>query len=222
MLALVALSFASCDKETEGVTGITIYPVLELEGESTLIVDKGTPFEEPGYTATLDGEDVSDQVVVNSDVDTNTSGIYSVSYTITNSDGFSKNASRTVVVLDPSDDVEGVYTVDAESYRNYKGTITNYGASFDILVINKGDYYYVDDLMGGWYCQRAGYGSKYAMEGYIAIADDGSIELLDSSVAGWGDSADDFEGTYDFATHTFDIVTYYASVIEFHFTMTKN
>ena len=60
------------------------------------------------------------------------------------------------------------------------------------------------------------------MEGYIAIADDGSIELLDSSVAGWGDSADDFEGTYDFATHTFDIVTYYASVIEFHFTMTKN
>ena len=115
MLALVALSFASCDKETEGVTGITIYPVLELEGESTLIVDKGTPFEEPGYTATLDGEDVSDQVVVNSDVDTNTSGIYSVSYTITNSDGFSKNASRTVVVLDPSDDVEGVYTVDAEA-----------------------------------------------------------------------------------------------------------
>lgn len=241
MLAVVALSFASCEKETEGVTRITIYPVLELDGESTLILEKGSTFEDPGYTATLDGEDVTEDVVVVSNVDMNKSGIYTVAYSITNVNGFSSTASRKVIVLDSSDEVEGFYTVTADSYRIYytfkedkktvdKETTTPFGATFEILVINQGDgSYFVSDLMGGWYCQRAGYGEKYALEGTISINDDKSLTHLESYIAGWGNSADDLTGTYDAAKHTFTYVLYYGkgedypiSQIEFHVTMNKN
>ena len=47
--AVVAMTLAaSCTKESEGLTRITYYPVLELEGETTMLVDKGSSFNEPG------------------------------------------------------------------------------------------------------------------------------------------------------------------------------
>ena len=126
-------------------------------------------YEEPGYTAILNGEDVTDQVKVTTNLDINESGVYTIRYSIANADGFSSSASRTIIVLDPDDEIEGIYATDPEeSYRDYNGIVL-YQLSFDILVFNRGDYYEVDDLLGGWYCQRAGYGSNFAMWGAIDI-----------------------------------------------------
>jgi hypothetical protein len=72
--------------------------------------------------------------------------------------------------------------------------------------------YNVDDLLGGWYCQRAGYGTNYAMAGVIAIEDDGSVICLANGVPGWGDEADAFEGTFDAATGTFNLKVTYAAM----------
>lgn len=224
LAGLLALFFtAGCQKAEPGLIDVTYYPVLTLEGDATLVLDKGSSYEEPGYTAILNGEDVSGQVVVSSNVNMNASGVYSIGYSIVNKDGFSSSASRTVIVLDLNHPVEGLYVTDPQlSYRNYNG-ITPYGRSFTILVIDKGDYYEVDDMLGGWYAQRAGYGSAYAMQGAITVDADGNVELLDSYVPGWGDSAESmYDAHFDAATSTFTWgIEYTANPLNFIVTMTK-
>lgn len=204
----IAMIFNSCtDDSTEGLTRITYYPELTLEGDKTLYLDKGTSFTDPGYTAILNGEDVSDQVEISTNLNTNKSGIYTISYSIMNADGFSSSASRKVIVTDPNDAIEGIYYTDPESYRLYNGAQVAYGNSFTILILNNGDgTYSVDDLLGGWYCQRAGYGSNYAMQGIISVSADGSIDMLASYVPGWGDTATGMtDGKFEDGTITWNL-----------------
>ena len=214
MLAMVSFALTSCgDKDSEGKSRFTYYPVLELDGDEYMVVDKGSTFQDPGFSATLNGEDVSSQVTVNSNVNTGKSGIYTVVYSIVNSDGISASAKRTVVVLDPNNAVEGFYLVTPTSYRLRQGAQVAYGRAFEILIIDNGDGSYdIDDMLGGWYCQRAGYGTKYAMEATITIADDGTVDCIYNYVPGWGDGLDDFEGTFDAATSTFQINAVYAAM----------
>ncbi|MBQ6916635.1 MAG: DUF5012 domain-containing protein [Prevotella sp.] len=218
LFAFVALVMTSCSKDSEGLSRLTYYPVLELAGEEYMVVDKGTTFQDPGFTATLNGEDVSGDVTVNSNVDTNKSGVYTVVYSIKNSDGITANAKRTVVVLDPNSAIEGFYINQATSNRNG----TAYGRAFEVLVIDNGDgTISVDDLLGGWYCQRAGYGTNYAMQAIIEVAADGTLTLVDSYVPGWKDGADSLEGTFDAATGTFNFVCVYAGTLTFTETWIK-
>lgn len=223
-LLMAGLAFTGCtDDSTDGMTRITYYPELSLEGDATMYVDNGSEYVEPGYSALLNGEDVTDQVIVSGSVDATTSGIYSITYTIYNEDGFSSTATRTVIVLDATDPVEGIYDTDPANYRLYSGAQVAYGGSYEILVINYGGYYYVDDLLGGWYRDRAGYGDSYAMQGYILVNDDNSIELLDSYVSGWGDSAEFMsDGKFDPATGTLSwMIEYTTYPMDFYVTMYK-
>lgn len=219
--AVIAMAFAaSCTKASEGLTGITYYPVLTLEGDDYMVVDKGAAFVDPGYTATLNGEDVTDQVVVDSNVNTAQSGIYYINYTITNVDGFSSSASREIVVLDPNDPIEGFWYSTTDSYRLYGGNQVAYKYNLEVLIINQGNgVYYFDDLLAGWYCQRAGYGSRYAMGGHVKI-NGSTISLVDSYIQGWGDSLLGWaDGKYE--NDTISYVATYVSGMEFHVTLTK-
>lgn len=225
MSLLVVGSFWSCDDDsTEGMTRITYYAKLTLNGASTIYVDKGTTFTDPGFECTMNGEDVADQVQVSSNVDTSKSGVYSVNYSIVNADGFYSNASRKVVVLDPTDPFEGIFSVDPSSYRLYNGATVAFGRAFELLIINRGDgTYSIEDLFGGWYWQRAGYGTSYAMGGVIAFEADGSISMISSYLQGWGDSALALtDSQYDAATSTISYVVEYASGMKFYVTMYKN
>lgn len=220
LFALVALVMASCgDKKSEGLSRITYYPSIQLEGDSYLVWEKGVAYEEPGYVSELNGEDVTSQVTVSGAVDVNKSGIYTLTYTtVKNSDGFDASASRTVVVLDSSSAIEGFYMNQATSNRNG----TAYGKDFQVLVIDNGDgTISVDDLLGGWYCQRAGYGTKYAMSGVLGVAEDGTLTLISSYVPGWGDGLDSFEGKFDAATSTINFVCVYAGSLTFTETWVK-
>lgn len=214
IFALISMALVSCeDKETEGLSRFTYYPLLELEGESYMVVGKGTNFQDPGFSATLNGEDVSSQVTVSSNVNTNKSGVYTVVYSIKNEDGIAANAKRTVVVLDLNSAVEGFYQITPDSYRLREGAQVAYGSPFEMLIIDNGDgTYNVDDLLGGWYCQRAGYGTNYAMAGVISIAGDGTLSAIRTSVPGWGDAADSVEGTFDAATGTLSMKVVYAGM----------
>lgn len=223
IMALPILFLGSCEKESEGVTRITYYPVLILDGDETVIVNQGGSYVEPGYSATLNGQDVTSEVVVNDNIDATKSGVYSVKYKITNSDGFSSSASRTIIVLNPNDDVEGIYAVDPNSTRDYGGTIAKYGKPYEFLVFNRGSYYEFDDIIAGWYAQRAGYGSKYAMSAEVEIAADGTMTLNDSFIAGWGDGLDGMgaDSKYDFTTHKFTYNVDYAGLMTFYITATR-
>ena len=77
----------------------------------------------------------------------------------------------------------------------------------------------MDDLFGGWYCQRAGYGTNYAAQGIIELADDGSVSLVDSYVPGWGDALDDLTGTY--ADGVFTVDATYVGTMHFFETWVK-
>ena len=169
----------------------------------------------------MNGEDVSGQVTVSGSVNTNKSGIYTLTYTtVKNEDGFDASASRTVVVLDPNSDIEGFYLTQPSSYRSYNGNEVAYGSSYEILVIDNGDGTLdVDDLFGGWYAQRAGYGANYMMGGTIALAADGSLSLVSSLVPGWGDSLESVEGTY--SSGVFTLVAEYVSGMKFYETWVK-
>ena len=134
---------------------------------------------------------------------------------------FDASASRTVVVLDPNSAVEGFYLTQPDSYRTYNGNEVAFGNAFEILVIDNGDgTLYVDDLFGGWYCQRAGYGTKYAMGGTISLAADGTVGLISSLVPGWGDGLDDLTGSFADGVFTVDAV-YNKNTMHFYQTWVK-
>ena len=84
-----------------------------MNGESFVKVNVGGSFNDPGCVATMGGEDVTDQIQVNSNVDTSKPGFYNVNYVVYNDDGFPASASRTVMVVDPNN-FAGVYLGESE------------------------------------------------------------------------------------------------------------
>lgn len=222
LAALAVLPMASCDKSSEGVTKVTYYATLEMNGEDLVVVPKGGSYNDAGCKATLKGEDVSDQIQTENPVNLQQSGVYTVNYKVVNEDGFAATASRTVVVYDASDPCDGLFSVTADSYRTY-GKNVAFGSSFDVYVTKQADgTYAVSDFFGGWYSQRAGYGSKYNMAGRIAKNSDNTLSLVGTPlIQGWGDSVDSFTGTVDPATNTLHWVVEYAGAMSFDITLNR-
>ena len=114
--AFVVLAFvtiiSSCEKdpiistpERVGISKVTFYPTFTFTGNDFVSIVQGTAFTDPGIKASAGGSDIP--VITTGTVDVSTVGIYILTYTATNSDGFSATATRTVVVI-PSAEVPGV------------------------------------------------------------------------------------------------------------------
>ncbi len=76
-------------------------PVITLSGETPLVLCVGTPYAEPGATATdnCDG-DLSGSMVLTGSVDPNTAGNYTVTYNVSDTAGnAAQPATRTVVIM---------------------------------------------------------------------------------------------------------------------------
>lgn len=211
----------ACDDEsTAGYTRITYYPTLEMLGEESYIIDLGSNFEDPGVKADLNGTDVTDQVKVSSDLDVNTAGVYHITYSVTNEDGFSASKTRTIYVADPTPSIisTGMHTVLPGTQREWfsSGAIVPFdGFQILILQVAPGEFY-ISDFMGGYYDQRAGYGSNYAMTGHFKLNADNTITAIDSYVPGWGDSMDYLkDGVVDPVTGQISYKLGYASLMEF-------
>ncbi len=138
--SLIVLAFVtmSCEDEaTESVSRITYYPLFEMEGDAVTVHVAGEPYTDPGIAA-KEGENSIDvvksvvqskfivagetqpedvQYATLSEVDGNTPGMYTVTYSAVNKDGYSGTAERIVFVLDdepdPSVDLSGGYTSGA-------------------------------------------------------------------------------------------------------------
>jgi len=221
-----AFVFAGCDDDTQDRSIITYFIDLQLEGEAVMFWPQGTAFEEPGYVAISGGEDVSSEVIVTGTVNANVPGMYTITYTAVNEDGFAKELKRNVGVYNttPSDMESGYYTVSRESYRDYNG-IVSYGNDYQIFIIQtEPGIFYVSDFLGGWYEQRAGYGPAYAMVGHFKLNADNTIEAIDSYVAGWNDSMESLtNGVYNPAGKEIRyVLTYTANPLIFHVNMKKS
>lgn len=226
LATLLALTLTACDETSQDPSTITYYITFEMEGDETMYLPVGTAYEEPGVTAMEGSEDVTANVVTTGSVDGNTVGLYTITYSATNQDGFSSSTSRTVIVYDPTvtTDISGTYTTAAGSYRYWLETaaVSNFsGYNVTITQLAPG-FFYISDYMGGYYDQGAGYGSAYAMTGYLKLNADNTLEAVTGSVAGWGDSYDSFDnGVYDPATGNISYELAYAQSMIFYITLTK-
>lgn len=198
VLVLVNAGLSSCTKDTTaGFTQITYYPTLEVLGDPVVIAPLGVNYVDAGVKAVLQGEDVTSQVITTSNVDTNVGGVYSVSYKITNKDGYSRTASRTVYVADTTPSVisTGMHTVATGTNRVVisTGVTVNY-SGYSILILQTAPgVFYISDFLGGYYDKRAGYGANYAMTGYFKVNTDNTLSLISSYIGGWGDSLDELK-----------------------------
>lgn len=224
-----AFMLASCsDSAEEGLVKVTHYATFEVKGldeNGVTLVPVGSVYEDAGCVCMEGTEDITSKVKVYSNVDANVMGVYQVFYSAENVDGFESHATRTVVVYDPSAterNIGGTYTVASGSYRDYgPGTKTPFdGYEVELSYIAPG-LYYISDYMGGYYDQRAGYGSDYAMHGYLALNNDNTIDYVTADVDGWGDSADDVRASYDEATGEIKLEVDYAGAMTFYITLTK-
>ncbi len=97
------LLLLSCNKDKinntadqVGISKVTHFPVLTMAGSDVMAVANGSTFTDPGVTA-MAGSDVV-PVVVSGTVNTSQDGVYTISYSAVNSDGFSATTYRTVAV----------------------------------------------------------------------------------------------------------------------------
>lgn len=75
---------------------------ISLLGGNSLTILRGTVYEDPGYTAVDEIEgDITDQVLVSTNLNPSVAGSYNLNYSVTNKFGDTKTATRTVTVRKP-------------------------------------------------------------------------------------------------------------------------
>lgn len=205
LTAALAILASGCTKESAGVTRITYYPVITLQGDNPVILKVGDSFTDPGFTAVMNGEDISSDVTVTNGIDNTTVGIYTVKYSTTNADGIEASASRSVYVVKPGS-IENVYS----SACGWNVTPTYRGLPIIVSEYSTG-IYMIEDLCGGFYCygRYPGYEPTYDFhaEGYFTVAADGTLTLVGAGDWYFKTSFDynNFTGTYNAATGVIDI-----------------
>ena len=124
MLGMSVFGLTSCSDDYEKTDSrLTYYVNLEIQGDEFVQVPIGTSYTDAGCKATMNGQDATSRIVTSGleDIDVNTAGLYTVTYSALNDDGFLASATRTVAVCDPTitTDISGTWTVQAGSYRLY-------------------------------------------------------------------------------------------------------
>ncbi len=162
ILFLVAIIFASCEKETEGISKVTEFPEFDMTDDEYYFIEVGTGFTEPGIKAFEGGTEVT--VQTEGTVDDNTPGVYVLTYTATNSDGYSKSVTRTVIVYDgdiTANDLSGDYF--GGYYEDADMTVTKI----------KDGLYQATDVFG--------YGPPYPIPAKIVDIGSGNLVVLATS-----------------------------------------
>ena len=189
LLALGVFTLSSCgDEESAGLSRVTTYAVLTMNGDDFVKLNVGSSFNDPGCVATMGSEDVSDKIIVSSDVDTSRPGFYNVNYIVYNEDGFPASASRTVMVVDPNNFASAYLGESQFGARHY------YNAPINITKRADGTYL-IDDLGGGFYCygRYPGYEPTYDfhLEAVLQLNADNTIDVLAQGSWYWGKGADE-------------------------------
>jgi len=123
----VVLGAAAINAITDDDKKDMLPPVVTLNGASSITVELGTAFTDPGASAT-DLKDGALSVSVSGSVDTSTVGSYTLTYSATDAAGNSATATRTVNVVDTTAPVVTV-TGDNPANAEFGGTYSDAGAT---------------------------------------------------------------------------------------------
>jgi hypothetical protein len=152
MFFFTSLLFVSCESEDSGnVSRVTYYPTITLNGERTEVLFKGDTYTEKGAVSMAGSEVLTTKI--DGQVNTNVIGVYKISYSATNTDGYDAVKTRAVVVMskDPSAiDISGTFfrsgnanNVTRISDRVYKcDNATGYNIAADKITLT---FYNLDD-----------------------------------------------------------------------------
>jgi len=117
--SLLAVLFVACNKDeihnTEdqvGISRVTHFPVLTLNGDRYMTIEEGGTFTDPGIIATEGGAPIT--YTTDGSVNTGEVGVYDLTYTAVNKDGFPASLTRTVVIYSTessaaANDLSGTY-----------------------------------------------------------------------------------------------------------------
>lgn len=215
-LCLSAMTLTSCSKDEDHTdTKVTYYINLTVNGDEVVYLDANSTYNDAGCKAEANGQDVSDKIIIDNPVDTKNIGPYTVTYSAVNEDGFASQAYRYVYVGTPLTGAvaNGSFRQTYNDDGSPKAQVAWSGYDIDLLTDGNGKYW-VEDLLGGYYEQRAGYGSSYSMKGYLQVNADNTVDLVGGGdVVGWGDAYDDFmNGKFDPATNTISYTVVYADM----------
>lgn len=105
ILLFMTIGLASCDKEkdynypagTVGRSKIVNFPLIETKGDRLIILSQGATYTEAGATATLGGATTT--YTTAGTVNTAQGGVYNLTYTASNPEGYTASDWRTVVVI---------------------------------------------------------------------------------------------------------------------------
>ena len=186
--AILALSVASCQKTSEGVTEIVNF--FQLNGARTMFLGIGDDFTDPGYVEMEHGGTVETKIInmFGEEVEAVTTedpGYFNIYYHTTNDQGVDLDMVRTVYIYDatveetlsrgkiiPEECVFFVQNEETGEYEPY-GTYAEYAPFYaskgydtttDVTLAIKqvaGNIYTIDDAIGGWYAYIRGYGPAY-------------------------------------------------------------
>ena len=111
------------------VEGVKNKPVIILKGGEKIEITVGQPFIDPGYIAKdkIDG-DLTSIVIVTGTVDTSKPGLYILTYTVTDSQGYTTIVTRTVEVKGVADIIAPVMSLNGLNPTNL-----NVGDSYNEL-----------------------------------------------------------------------------------------
>ena len=156
----------SSGNETRVVRDIVYYdpipPQIQLYGNTSVTLDYGQTYEEPGYSASdnCDG-DLTDQVKITGTVNSNRAGTYTLTYTVEDSFGNSDTQVRTVKVKarkqrkpdQPEVLPEGkvIYLTFDDGPSQYTekllGILDKYNVKATFFVMNTGYTHLLDDIV---------------------------------------------------------------------------
>ena len=105
----------SCSEERPIESKITYFPTFEVSGDEYLLVQSGVAFNDPGVVAKSGDSELP--IAKAGTVNTDQPGVYKLTYSATNGDGFDASTERYVIVADDPDfiinsDISGKYTRD--------------------------------------------------------------------------------------------------------------
>ena len=120
-------------------------PVITLNGDNTINLNKGDEYKEPGVKSVVDDTDGNlnvDDVTIKGEVDTNTVGTYEITYSASDSLNNKSEVTRKVVVEESFSNVVKNATSSTNGY--YKGDASNNyvmfnNMTFRIVKINSND-----------------------------------------------------------------------------------
>ena len=143
--SLLTLLIVACNKndihntdEEVGISRVTHYAVLTLKGEKYMTIVLGSSFTDPGITAKEGSNDIN--YTTSGSVNTNVAGVYTLTYTAINKDGFPASIVRTVIV----------YSTDAGAEANdFSGTYVRLATGFASTWTKLGPGVYIVSNPGG-------------------------------------------------------------------------